>query len=84
VVGLTSGEIALMKCPGRSGRLRRSRRGTGRRQRWSELVDPRAQAGEFIGGERSGVLTAGWFNRLARKALPSDTEVVYARNWKMA
>jgi hypothetical protein len=31
--------------PGRSGKLRRSRRGTGRRQRWSESAGPRAQAG---------------------------------------
>jgi hypothetical protein len=84
VVGLTDGEIAPVRCPGMSGRLRRSCRGTGRCRRSQELVSPRAQAGEFVGGEWAGLLTAGWFNRLARKALPSDTEVVYARNCKMA
>jgi hypothetical protein len=59
MVGLTGGDLASVRCPVRSGRLRRSRRGTGRRQRWRELVGPRAQAGEFIGGECSGLLTAG-------------------------
>jgi hypothetical protein len=56
--GLTGGEIALVKCPGRSGRLRQSRRGTGQRRRWPELVGPRAQAGKFIGGKDSGLTTA--------------------------
>jgi hypothetical protein len=51
VVGLTGGDLAPVRCPGRSGRLQRSRRGTGRRWRWQELVGPRAQAGEFVGGE---------------------------------
>jgi hypothetical protein len=55
---LTGGEIAPVRCPGRSGKLRRSHRGTGRRQRWSKSGGPRAQAGEFIGGEYSGLLTA--------------------------
>jgi hypothetical protein len=44
-VGLTSGELAPVSCPGRSGRLRRSRRGMGRRRRWPELVCPRAHGG---------------------------------------
>jgi hypothetical protein len=49
--GLTGGEIAPVRCPGKSGRLRLSLRGTDRRRRWPELVGPRAQAGEFVGGE---------------------------------
>jgi hypothetical protein len=56
--GLTGGEIALVRRPGRVGRLLRSRRGTGRRQRWSESASSRAQAGEFVGGEKSGLLKA--------------------------
>jgi hypothetical protein len=65
---LTGDEIAPMRCPGRSGRLRRSRRGTGRRRRWLESASPRAQAGEFVGGEYSGLLTARQFNWLAWEA----------------
>jgi hypothetical protein len=56
--GLTGGEIAPVKCPGRLGRLRRSRRGTVRCRRWSESAGPHAQAGKFVGGEYSGLLTA--------------------------
>jgi hypothetical protein len=50
--------MALMRRPGRSGRLRRSRRGTGWCQRWLESAGPRAQAGEFVDGEYFGLLTA--------------------------
>jgi hypothetical protein len=56
--GLTSGDLAPLRCLGRSGRLQRSRRGTGRHRRWSESAGPRLQAGEFVGGECSGLLTA--------------------------
>jgi hypothetical protein len=66
--GLTGGEIALVRRPGRLGRLRRSRQGTGRCRRWSGSADPRAQAGEFVGGECSGLLTVRYFNWLAREA----------------
>jgi hypothetical protein len=55
--GLTAGEIAPVRRLVRPGRLRRSRRGTGRRRRWSESAGPRAQAGEFVGDECSGLLT---------------------------
>jgi hypothetical protein len=48
VEGLTGSEIALVR---RSGRSQWSRRGTGRRGRWSESAGPCAQAGEFVGGE---------------------------------
>jgi hypothetical protein len=56
--GLTGGEIAPVRRPGRSGRLQQLRRGTGQRQRWLKSAGPGAQAGEFIGGEYSGLLTA--------------------------
>jgi hypothetical protein len=59
VVGPTGGDLSLVRCPGRSGRLRRSRRGAGQRRRWPESAGPCAQAGEFVGGECSGLLTAG-------------------------
>jgi hypothetical protein len=59
VAGLTGGDLAPVRCPGRSRRLRRSRRGVGRRQRSPESAGPRAHAGEFVGGECSGLLTAG-------------------------
>jgi hypothetical protein len=57
--GLTGGDLAPVRCPRRSGRLQWSRRGAGQRRRWPESADPRAQAGEFIGGECSSLLTAG-------------------------
>jgi hypothetical protein len=60
--GLTGGEIAPVRRPGRSGRLRRSRRGTGRRRRWSESAGPRVQAGEFVGDGCSSLLTARYFD----------------------
>jgi hypothetical protein len=56
---LTGGDLALVRCPARSGRLRRSRRGVGQRQRWLESAGPHAQAGKFFGGECFGLLTAG-------------------------
>jgi hypothetical protein len=83
VARLTGGDLASVRCPGRSGRLRRSRRCAGRRRRWSESVGPRAQAGELIGGECPGLTTAEWFKWLTRGALPSDAEVVCARNLEM-
>jgi hypothetical protein len=56
--GLTDGKVAPMRGPVRSGSLWRSRRGTDRWLRWSEEVGPRAQAGEFVGGEESGLTMA--------------------------
>jgi hypothetical protein len=56
--GLTGGEIAPVRCPGRLGKSRWSRRGADHRQRWPELAGPRALAGEFVSGEDSGLLTA--------------------------
>jgi hypothetical protein len=58
-VGLTGGDLAPVRCPGMSRRLRWSRRGAGRRQRWPESAGPCAQAREFIDDECSGLLTAG-------------------------
>jgi hypothetical protein len=46
---LTGGDLAPVRCPGRSGRLRRSRRCVGWRRRWPESVGPRAKAGELVG-----------------------------------
>jgi hypothetical protein len=43
--GLTGGDLAPVRCPGRSGRLQRSHRGAGRCRRWLESAGPRAQAG---------------------------------------
>jgi hypothetical protein len=56
---LIGGEIAPVRCLRRSGKLRWSRRRADRCQRWPESVGPRAQAGEFVDGECSGLLTAG-------------------------
>jgi hypothetical protein len=55
---LTGGEGG----PGRGGvgseRFWRSQRGTARWRWWPELAGPRAQAGELVGGECSGLTTA--------------------------
>jgi hypothetical protein len=65
---LTGGDLALMRCPERSRRLRWSNRCVGQRRRWPESVGPRAQAGEFVGGECSGLLTRnssiGWLGEI--------------------
>jgi hypothetical protein len=55
-----------------SGRSRRSRRCAGRRRRWLELLWPRAQAAEVVGGTRSGQTTAVGFNQSARGAPLGD------------
>jgi hypothetical protein len=46
----------------RSGSLWRSRRCADHRRWWSEEVCPRAQAGELVGGEESGLTKAIQFN----------------------
>jgi hypothetical protein len=65
-------------------RLRRSRRCAGRRQRWSELLGPRAQAAEVDGEVCSGQNMAAGFNQRVRGASRDDTEAIRARNRKMA
>jgi hypothetical protein len=46
-----------------SGRSRRSSRWSARRLWWPELVGPRAQASELIGGEGSSLITVIGFNQ---------------------
>jgi hypothetical protein len=41
-----------------SGKSLRSRRGTACHRGWPESAGPRAQAGELVGGECSGLSTA--------------------------
>jgi hypothetical protein len=47
------------------------------------LVGPRAQAGELVGGEDSGLITAGLLNLVSWGASREVREVVGASNWKM-
>jgi hypothetical protein len=51
-----------------SGRFLRSQRGTARRRWWLESAGPRAQAGELVVGECSGLTTAIPVNPRARGA----------------
>jgi hypothetical protein len=66
-----------------SGRSRRSRRCAGRRRRWLELLWPRAQAAEIVGGTCSGQTMAVGFNQGARGAPLGDVEAMRARNREM-
>jgi hypothetical protein len=58
VARLTGGEGGPAKGGVSSGRFWRSQRGTARRRGWPESAGPRAQAGELVGGECSGLTTA--------------------------
>jgi hypothetical protein len=62
------------------GRSWRSQRGTARRRWWPELTGPRAQAGELVGGECSGLTTAIPVNPSARGASQGVDESTHARN----
>jgi hypothetical protein len=66
-----------------SGRSRRSRRCAGRRRWWLELLWPRAQAAEVVGGACSGQTTVVGFNQCARGAPLGDVEAMRARNQEM-
>jgi hypothetical protein len=66
-----------------SGRSQRSHRCAGRRRRWLELLWPRAQATEVVGGTCSGQTTAVGFNQSARGAPLGDVEAMRARNREM-
>jgi hypothetical protein len=55
---LTGGEGGPAKGGVSSGRFWRSQRGTTRRRGWPKSAGPRAQAGELVGGECSGLTTA--------------------------
>ena len=63
-----------------SGRFLRSQRGTARRRWWPELAGPRAQAGELVSGECSGLTTAIQVNPRARGASRGANESTRARN----
>jgi hypothetical protein len=54
---LIGGEGGLARGGVGSGRFWRSQRGTARRRWWPELAGPRAQVGELVGGECSGLTT---------------------------
>jgi hypothetical protein len=47
---------------------------------WSELAGPRAQAGELVGGEESGLSRAKLTNQTGQRASPGIEEGVRARN----
>ena len=78
--GLTGDEIAPVKWSRMQGRSRGSQRCAGRRRGWSELASPRAQAGELIGGEESGLSRAILTNQTGQRASPGINEGVRARN----
>jgi uncharacterized membrane protein YccC len=63
-----------------SGRFLRSKRGMARRRWWPESAGPRAQAGELVGGECSGLSTAIQVNPRARGASRGANESTRARN----
>jgi hypothetical protein len=52
----------------------------GRRRGWSESAGPRAQAGELVGGEESGLSRAQLTNQKGQRASPGIKEGVCARN----
>jgi hypothetical protein len=77
---LTGGERGPARGGVGSGRFWRSQRGTTRWRWWSESADPRAQAGELVGGECSGLTTAISVNPSARGASQGVDESTRARN----
>jgi hypothetical protein len=52
----------------------------GRCRGWSQSVGPRAQAGELVGGEESGLSRAQLTNQMGQGASPGIKEGVCARN----
>jgi hypothetical protein len=81
---LTGGERGPARGGVGCGRLWRSQRGKTPQRWWPELVGPRAQAGELVGGECFGLTTAIPVNPMARRAPRGDVETMRAVNWKMA
>jgi hypothetical protein len=67
-----------------SGRFLRSQQGTTRRRWWPESGGPRAQAGELVGGECSGLTTMIPVNPRARGASRDVKQSTRARNRRMA
>jgi hypothetical protein len=66
-----------------SGRFLRSQRGTAQWWWWPESAGPRAQAGELVGGECSGLTTAIPVNPRARGASRDVKQSTRARNRRM-
>jgi hypothetical protein len=77
---LTGGERGPASGGVGSGRSWRSQQGTARRRWWSESTSPRAQAGELVGGECSGLTTAIPVNPSARGDSQGVDESTRARN----
>jgi hypothetical protein len=63
-----------------SGRLLQSQRGMARRRWWPESAGPRAQAGELVGGECSGLTTVIPVNTRAQGASRDIKQSTRARN----
>jgi hypothetical protein len=80
---LTGGERGTARGGVDSGRSWRSQRGTTRRQGWPESAGPRAQAGELVGDECSGLTTTLPVNPMAQGASRGDVEAMRAVNQKM-
>jgi hypothetical protein len=83
VARLTFGEGGPVKGGVGSGRLLRSQRGTTRRRWWPVSAGPRAQAGELVGGECSGLTTAIQVNPRAQGAPRDVKQSTRARNQRM-
>jgi hypothetical protein len=79
-VWLTGGERGQARGGVGSGRFWRSQRGMARQRWWSESAGPRAQAGELVGCECSGLTTAIPVNPSARGASQGVYESTRARN----
>jgi hypothetical protein len=80
VARLTGGETGPTRGGVGFGRSWWSQRGTARRRWWPESAGPRAQAGELVGGECSGLTTAILVNPSARGASQGVDESTCARN----
>jgi hypothetical protein len=79
-VRLTGGEGGPAEGRVGSERFLRSQRGTTRWQWWPESAGPRAQAGELVDGECSGLTTVIQVNPRARGASRDVDESTRARN----
>jgi hypothetical protein len=77
---LTGGEGGPTKGGVGFERSLRSQRGTARRRWWPETTGPRAQAGELVGDECSGLSKAIQVNPRARGASRDANESTHARN----
>jgi hypothetical protein len=83
-VRLTGGRRAPVRWSTTSGRARRSRRWSAHHLRWSGRYGPRAQAGELVSGEGSGLITVVGLNQTMQWASLGPMEYVGASDWTMA